>query len=325
MKYYAVTEDPNELMHFGILGMKWGRRRTPEQLGHPRHTGSRRRSAAYKKASAKLSKAMQKGVVKVQKSWKEYNSPAAKESRFMQKALEQARNGTLKYGKLTDDQVRRVTDRLALERNARQFGSTENPKYGKRLRSAIGDGIIRGIGGGTGAYIEERFRGRGRMTAEIKAEKRRARYENSIAGKRAQRKLAKSAQRSEFLKKAYEEDMNPLDRTFMTANERAKYLAAAKEKDRLSEVRRVNEATWAKSYYSNMGKNFAEWQKDRLNAHRNDLDNDWNNSRSIPRLPSGSGRYPVTRNTYSTPNTVSSDEILIVDEHGKVVRKRRGR
>lgn len=26
--------DLNELMHFGILGMRWGVRRTPEQLGH---------------------------------------------------------------------------------------------------------------------------------------------------------------------------------------------------------------------------------------------------------------------------------------------------
>ena len=34
MTYYAVTNDPNELMHFGIKGMKWGVIRTPEQLGH---------------------------------------------------------------------------------------------------------------------------------------------------------------------------------------------------------------------------------------------------------------------------------------------------
>ena len=24
MKYYAVTDDPNELMHYGVKGMKWG-------------------------------------------------------------------------------------------------------------------------------------------------------------------------------------------------------------------------------------------------------------------------------------------------------------
>ena len=24
MKYYAVTDDPNELLHYGRLGMKWG-------------------------------------------------------------------------------------------------------------------------------------------------------------------------------------------------------------------------------------------------------------------------------------------------------------
>ena len=68
MKYYAVTEDPNELMHFGIKGMKWGVIRTPEQLGHyqkpkmprgmkaPKQT--KPRSPAYMRASAKLSQKM---------------------------------------------------------------------------------------------------------------------------------------------------------------------------------------------------------------------------------------------------------------------------
>lgn len=178
MKYYAVTEDPNELMHYGILGMKWGRRRTPDQLGHPRHTGSRKRSPAYKKAQSKLGKLMKSGIKKAQANWKEYNSPEAKEKRFMNKAMQQARTGTLKYGKLTDDQIKRVKERLLLERDARSLGSTENARYIRRLGTAISEGIVTGIGRGTASYIDERFKGRGKTTAEIKADKRKLKYNN---------------------------------------------------------------------------------------------------------------------------------------------------
>lgn len=319
MTYYAVTDDPNELAHFGILGMKWGRRRTPEQLGHPRHSGSRKRSAAYKKAQSKLGKMMKSGIKKAEAHWKEYNSPKAKEARFMKKAMQQARNGTLKYGKLTDDQVRKVTDRLALERNARMLGSTENPRYAKRLKTAIGEGIIRGIGGGTGAYIEERFRGRGRTTAEIKGAQRKARHENSIAGRREQRREAKAAQRREFLKTAYEEgDMNALDRAFYTPGERAKYLSEVKERNRLSDIRKQNEKTFNTSYYSNMGKNAAEWAKSRAGDQSN---SDWTKQQKYPLLGSGSS-YSVTRTTYKAP---SSNTVIYVDKEGTARLGRQGR
>ena len=228
MTYYAVTDDPNELAHFGILGMKWGRRRTPEQLGHPRHTGSKRpRSLAYKKAQNKLQKMMKSGIKKAEAHWKAYNSPQAKEARFMKKAMQQARTGTLKYGKLTDDQVRRVTERLALERNARSLGNTENPKFAKRLKMAVGQGIITGIGQGTGAYIEERFRGRGRTTADIKRDKRMAKYEGRDD---VQRRKARNKQTEEFYKTAYEEGINPDNYRYSSANQRAKYLSNVKSR-----------------------------------------------------------------------------------------------
>lgn len=311
MTYYAVTDDPNELAHFGILGMKWGRRRTPEQLGHPRHSGSRSkkpRSAAYKKASAKLNKSMHNGIEKAKTKWKEYNSPKAKEARFMKKAMQQARNGTLKYGKLTDDQVRRVTERLALERNARQLGSTENPRYTKRLKMAVGEGIIRGIGMGTASYIDQRFKGRGETTARIKADKRMAKYEGRD---NVQRRRARNKQTEEFYKTAYEEGDNPDYYKYDTARGRAKYLSEVKERNRLSEARKKNEQVFNQSYYSNMGKNAAEWYKS--HADGSTPNRDWDSQQKIPRLPSGSSSYSVSRTTYKAP---SSNTVIYVDKNG---------
>ena len=155
MKYYAVTNDPTELMHFGIKGMHWGIIRTDAQLGHPRHSGSRRpRSAAYKKAQSKLGKAMKNGIEKAKANWREYNSPERKYERQTNKALQQARKGKLKYGKLDDWQVQRITDRLAMERNARMLSDTEKT-WGKRLRESIGEGVIRGVGDGFGRRTSE--------------------------------------------------------------------------------------------------------------------------------------------------------------------------
>lgn len=112
MKYYAVTDDPNELMHYGILGMKWGVIRTPEQLGHrkpPKTTSinpkkvqsmlteyrkglnskqiskssynapkaqKNLKSPAYINASSKLRKMMKSGIDKAHASWENYNSPS---------------------------------------------------------------------------------------------------------------------------------------------------------------------------------------------------------------------------------------------------------
>ena len=212
MTYYAVTDDPNELAHWGIKGMKWGVRRTDAQLGHPRHTGSRRpRSLAYKKAQSKLQKMMKSGIKKAEASWKAYNSPKAKYERQTNRAIEKARKGKLKYGKLTDDQVRRVTERLNLERQARELSSKEQT-FRSRLGKSIGEGIITGVGSGVGRVVSEKISRKStlktdRMRAEQqdqfdrRKEKRRIRNAEREAEKKMEREF-KQQQRKE----AYEHE-----------------------------------------------------------------------------------------------------------------------
>lgn len=180
MTYYAVTNDPNELMHFGIKGMKWGVRRTDAQLGHPKKP----RSAAYKKASSKLSKMMQNGIDRTKANWREYNSPEAKYERRTNRAIEQARKGKLKYGKLTDDQVRRITERLALERQARQLSDTEKT-FRKRLSESIGTGIITGVGAGVAGMVGEKIS----RNSKLKTDRLREEQKDAIEREKENRKL----------------------------------------------------------------------------------------------------------------------------------------
>lgn len=204
MTYYAVTDDPNELAHFGIPGMKWGVRHDK-----PRHSGSRKpRSAAYKKAQSKLGRMMKSGIKKAEAHWREYNSPAAKYERQTNRAIQAARKGKLKYGKLTDDQVRRVTQRLELERQARQLSNTEQT-FRHRLGKSISEGVITGIGQGFGRRASE-FIARGstlktdRLRAEQQdeldreKEKRRIRNAEKQAKRAAKRDLKQQQRKDEY-------------------------------------------------------------------------------------------------------------------------------
>lgn len=209
MTYYAVTDDPNELAHWGIKGMKWGVRRTDAQLGHPRHTGSRRpRSAAYKKAQSKLSKMMKSGIKKAEAHWKVYNSPQAKYERQTNKAIQLARKGKLKYGKLTDDQVRRVTERLDLERQARQLSNQEQT-FRHRLAKSISEGVVTGIGQGFGRRASEfiargsilktdRLRSEQQDELDRRKEKRRMRNAEREANKKAEREFKQQQRKDDY-------------------------------------------------------------------------------------------------------------------------------
>ena len=296
MTYYAVTDDPNELVHWGVPGMKWGIRHDK-----PRHRGSsKRRSAAYKKAQSKLGMMMKSGIKKAEAHWRAYNSPKAKEERFMKKAMQQARTGTLKYGRLTDDQVRRVTERLALERNARQLGSTENPKFMKRLKTAVGTGIITGVGQGTASYINERFKGRGATTAEIKRDKRMSKYESN---REVQRLKAQNKVNQEYYEEAARRGYEPtaIQNLTQSQSDRAKQLKAWNERDakEAERTRRQNAyyETYVRSAAANRAKNRVP---DKTSNDKDKKDNNNNNNNNGP----GKSQSPIAINIYGASGRV---------------------
>lgn len=198
MKYYAVTDDPNELMHWGVKGMKWGVIRTDAQLGHPKKP----RSAAYKRASNKLGNVVKSGIKKAEAKWQVYNSPENKQIRAenriekrYQKHLQLARQGRLKYKKVSDDEIARIQDRLYRENVARNMSGREDQSFARRLKTAAQEGILSGVETGTAGYLRERYTGRGRATARIKEEQRMAAYHNSLRGRLAQNREARADDR----------------------------------------------------------------------------------------------------------------------------------
>lgn len=211
MKYYAVTEDPNELLHYGVKGMKWGQHifgDKPKSAGYHRalgklrgfakkaNSGIKKANTAIKKSAVqasinrqkkqedKYTKAVEKAqrrinIVenmnnvnrmmdyekRINQNYKEEHKAEkaalkqerkfAKNEKHMSKYTQLAREGRLPYGKLSDDQVRQITDRLALERSARSLGNTEKPKFRIRMKDALQEGILQGVTQGTAAGMKE--------------------------------------------------------------------------------------------------------------------------------------------------------------------------
>lgn len=90
MKYYAVTDDPRELYHYGVKGMKWGQ-----------HIfGDKPKSPGYKRAARKLS-----GILKSQKVKLQTNARAREERKY-ERAIQKAQMRTkLSQAKFKYDQV----------------------------------------------------------------------------------------------------------------------------------------------------------------------------------------------------------------------------
>ena len=101
--------DDNELYHYGIKGMKWGVRRTPEQLGH------------VKKAASSAGKAVGSATKKAASAaGKAYSSHRQKKAD--KKAAEEEKKRRRKpISELTDDELRQRISRLELEKRYRDL------------------------------------------------------------------------------------------------------------------------------------------------------------------------------------------------------------
>ena len=292
MKYYAVTEDPNELLHYGVKGMKWGQHifgDKPKSPGFSKALGKLR--ASYKKSKEqraitreqkrqdKYNKAVQKAQMRIQitenmrnldnltsyqksadrqyrqdrkmakvanrmerKAAKDEYRYAKNESK-MDKYLQQARQGKLKYGKLSDDQVREITDRLGMERSARSLGSAEKT-WRQQKKEAFRKGKLLGIERGTAASMEElaragtiygiqNWRNRKKLKAVAKQEGQEERIKNRERNKKTRKDIAQEV-KNEGFEARVREGQGIIKRNMpftKTAKAQAKYLERAEERE----------------------------------------------------------------------------------------------
>jgi len=138
------------LMHWGILGMKWGRRRFQNQDGTLTSEGKVRYGSGTSPAKGQNgSKKSKKAQAKVEKSKAQKMQEGRKraaEERAKKKEYEEAKERAIAKGKasdvmkfqgdLTHEQMQRVLTRLQDEENLAKYVAKEKPTIRKKIEAA---------------------------------------------------------------------------------------------------------------------------------------------------------------------------------------------
>lgn len=117
---------PNKLMHHGIIGQKWGIRRTPEQLGHAPKKESK--MTFVKKKATELGRAASDKVKSAATSMKK---------RISRRIADKKK---AKY--MTTEELRERITRLDMEKRYKDLLVQQNPKKTSAMRKLLSDAAM---------------------------------------------------------------------------------------------------------------------------------------------------------------------------------------
>lgn len=136
----------DELYHHGILGMKWGIRRTPTQLGHKPSGGSDNLTKARIKAIKAAANAKTKRIAeagkrqaKIDKAQEKANAKIAKAE--LKYKVNKEENKSKPISEMTDQEIRDKITRIRLEMELKSL-QPEQVSKGKRFVQSVGKDIV---------------------------------------------------------------------------------------------------------------------------------------------------------------------------------------